>query len=377
VISAEKIADDFNKMARELAPQFLPNGFLSKSKQHWMASGIRDTGKSSSLFVNLTGPKIGRWRDMGNCGADEARGDMLDLLRLTQGLADAGAAFAEAKRMLGIHDPWTPEAKRADPAVLAQRAAEAQARAAAHEAELEKDRAAKARQAQRLWLSGAPIAGTPAEFYLRARELDKGMLEWPGSLRYHGEVWCAPLSVKVPAMLATILRADGVQVGTHRTFLANDARHGWGKIDSPNAKMVLGAMWGGFIPIHKGASGKPMAAMAEDDPVYVTEGIEDAICVRMMRPEARIIAAISLGNIGAILLPPAARRLVIVCDRDDNQAALDQLERSIAQQEARGLDVGMVMPPTECNGMKIKDMNDWLRAVNLEERDKRQRKGRA
>ena len=154
-----------------------------------------------------------------------------------------------------------------------------------------------------------------------------------------------------------IYRADGAQIGTHRTFLQN-GRRGWSKIDSPNAKMVLGNMWGGFIPIQKGSSGKPMAKMAEGEPVYVTEGIEDALVVRMMKPEARIIAAIALGNVGAIVLPPAARRLVIVADRDTKAKAQEQLERSIAQQQARGLDVRLVMPP-----VGIKDMNEWWVAI--------------
>jgi hypothetical protein len=85
--------------------------------------------------------------------------------------------------------------------------------------------------------------------------------------------------------------------------------------------------------------------------------------VRMMKPEARIIAAISLGNIGAIVLPEAARRLVVVCDRDDKPAAVDQLERSIGRQQARGLSVETVFPP-----VPHKDMNDWLRAWNAEVR---------
>ena len=110
------------------------------------------------------------------------------------------------------------------------------------------------------------------------------------------------------------------------------------------------------MPIHKGRSGVSMAQMAEGEPVYVTEGIEDAIAVRMAKPEARIVAAISLPNIGAILLPPAARRLVVVADRDDKAEAQDALERAIAQQQARGLEVSLVMPPPG-----FKDVNDWLR----------------
>ena len=156
-------------------------------------------------------------------------------------------------------------------------------------------------------------------------------------------------------MIAPLYLADGSHVATHRIYLQPCPRRGWTKLDVAKPKKVLGAAWGAFGPINKGASGKSMANMPADEPVYVTEGIEDAIVVRMARPEARIICAVSLGNIGAIVLPARARRLVIVADRDEKVAAIDALERSIAQQQARGMDVRLIMPPAD-----YKDLNDWL-----------------
>ena len=70
----------------------------------------------------------------------------------------------------------------------------------------------------------------------------------------------------------------------------------------------------------------------------------------------RIVAAISLANMGGIVLPPAARKLVLVCDRDTKPKAQEALERAIARQQARGLDVQLVLPPPP-----HKDMNDWLK----------------
>lgn len=356
MIEVREIAEKLNDQARSLAPELLPNG--QKSGNKWMASGIADTGKSASLYVHLSGPSIGHWRDCGNCPAGEERGDMLDLLRLKLGL-DAKGAVEEAKRRLGIVDQWSPgEAARPDPAERERRAREAAERAAARDAAEAAERERKARGARALYLNekSAPIAGTPVEAYLSNRGLQGGSA-WPGALRFHPEVWCKPEGVKMPAMLAPIYSAAGVHIGTHRTFLQRDARRGWCKIDSANAKMVLGNMWGGFIPINKGSSGKSMAQMPEGEPVYVSEGIEDALVIRMMRPGARIVAAISLANMGGIVLPPAARRLVLVCDRDDHPKAQEALERSIARQQARGLTVELVMPPAP-----HKDLNDWLKA---------------
>ena len=360
MISVAEIAERLNAQAASLAPDLLPNGHRAGNK--WMASGISDHGKSASLFVHLSGSRIGHWCDMGNAAPGEERGDMIDLLRLVLGL-DARGAVDEAKRRLGIQDEFTPGAAKPDAALLAARAEEARARAEARQADEDAEIAVKIRRAKALFLSGEALsAGSPADAYLQGRAI-RPLESWPGSLRWHPEVWCTPERCKVPAMLAAIYRADGSQVGTHRTFLQRDPKRGWVKIASPNAKMVLGTMWGGFIPINKGSSGKSMAKMAQGEPVYVTEGIEDALVVRMMKPSARVIAAISLGNIGAIVLPPAARVLVVVADRDPSAKAQEQLERAIAQQQARGLSVQLVMPPEMYDGEPLKDVNDWHRAI--------------
>ncbi|WP_324694579.1 DUF7146 domain-containing protein [Novosphingobium sp. RL4] len=376
VYSVSEIADKINGLARELAPDLLPNGQYNHNRTRWHFSGIADTGKSHSAYVELAGTKQGKWFDYGNAAAGEDKGDMLDLLRLKLGLADARAAVEEAKIRLGIVDDWKP----GKPALLppeerTRRAREAQERAERREDEAAAERAKAAKRAKSLYLGGVRIAGTGAEEYLKGRSLF--CEEWPGVLRFRDKVWYQDehRKMEVPAMLAAVYLASGEQVATHRTYLHRNSEMAWIKLQVPKPKKVLGKMWGGFIPISKGSSGKSMRDMPAGEPVYVTEGIEDALVVRMMMPDARIISAISLGNIGAIRLPAAARRLVIVADRDSKLKAQEQLERSIAQQQARGLEVRMVMPPEEHDGEAVKDMNDWLVAW-LKSRA-RQRKGAA
>ena len=354
MISVGEIAERLNNQAATLVRELLPNGRQAGVK--WMASGVADTGRSESLYVHLSGPKIGHWFDMGNAAPGEDKGDMLDLIRLRHGL-DAKGAIEEAKRLLGIQDDFRP-GQRAMPnrEEIERRQAEARERAHRRDQQAEDERTRKAKRAKQLYLSGAPIAGSPAERYLRGRAID--LPAWPGSLRYHNDVWCQDVRAKINAMLACIVTAAGVQIGTHRTYLDRDRDGRWAKLDVPNPKKVMGNMWGGFIPIAKGSSGKSMRDMPEGEPIYVTEGIEDALCVHMIKPEARVLAAISLANIGGLVPPPAARRLVIVADRDTNPKAQDALERSIAQQQARGLTVELVMPP-----VGIKDINDWWRSL--------------
>ena len=377
MIEVADIEQRLRDQVASLGPHLLPN---ARRDGHYLKVGSIDGEPGQSLVIELSGSKQGKWRDY----AADSHGDMLDLIEHTQGLADKRSAVAWAKDWLGIEDDFTPGAPvQLSAEEKAKRAEVARARAQRQQDEMERERIAKIRGARSLYLSGEmQVMRTPVDFYLRGRMLRPDPYEagpeaggkWPGVLRYHPDIYCKEARVKVPAMLAAIYLADGSHVATHRTFLRNDPEKGWSKLDVTQPKKVLGPMGGGFIPINKGSSGKPMSAMPDGEPVYVTEGIEDALVVRMMKPEARIIAAVSLGNMGAVILPPAVRRLVVVTDRDDgNEQAQDALERSIGRQQSRGLEVSLVVPPETVNGMPVKDLNDWLRALVWGARAKRVR----
>ena len=371
VVSVSEIADRLNARAGELARELLPNGRLSGNK--WICAGVHDSGSGSSMWVHLTGSKQGQWADAGNCPSDEEHGDMIDLLRHVRFGGNKGAAIAEAKRRLGIADEFTPAASRPSAADMARQAEARRARAEQRSEAEAKERAAKIRGAKALFLHGAArsIEGTPAEAYLLGRGIsagigkDGGATRWPGSLRYHPEVWNAERRLKLPALLAMIVTPLGQHVGTHRIWLQPSAgrafsgQAGWTKLDAEHAKKVLGTFWGGFVPVNKGASGKSMreafgGSGAGDEPIYMCEGIEDALVIRAKLPGVRIVCAVSLGNMGAIVFPAAARRLVVVADRDDKAPEVDKLERAIAQQQARGMQVSTVLPP-----VGYKDINDW------------------
>lgn len=360
--SVAEIAERFNALAKSLSKELLPNGHLSGN--HWMASGIDDTGKSASLYVHLSGPRIGHWSDAGNALPGEDRGDMLDLLALKRHGGDRKAAIADAKARLGIVDNWSKDAPRPSQAELQARAEQARQREEARAAEEAQERAGKMRGARALYLHEAakPIAGSIAERYLVNRGLSCEPLgEWPGSLRFHPEVWNREHRVKMYAMLGMVLAWDGsrqIHVATHRTYLQNCPRRGWTKIDGKNARMSLGPWGGGFIPINKGSSGKSMTDMHPDEPVYMAEGIEKCIAIRMKMPGARIISGLNLKNMGAVILPPQARRLVMVVDNDIDPREGAAMERAIARQQARGLHVQLVRPPAP-----YKDIDEWMIAV--------------
>jgi hypothetical protein len=355
VISVGELEARLRERAEELVAKLLP---AARREGNYLKVGSVEGDDGASLVVHLAGERRGRWQDF--AGTDH--GDMLDLIEASQRLAGKGEAVAWAKRWLGIADDWrrerppTPDERRAAAEATRKRTQARQQR------ELE-ERAGKIRGAKGLYLGrdSGPIDGTPAEAYLRGRLLEPAVTRpgtppsWPGVLRFHPAAWHGREQRKIPAMLAAAYLPDGSQVATHRTFLQDCPRRGWCKIDSDQAKLVLGPIGGAFIPVNKGSSGKSMRHMSEGEAIYCSEGIENALVVRMKKPDARIIAAYSVGNIGAIVLPPAAKRLVIICDRDENEKAQLALEQSIARQQARGVHVQICIPPPG-----IKDFNDWL-----------------
>lgn len=354
----DDIFDEFNRRAVELAKELLPNGY--RSGNYWMASGIADTGGSGSLAVHLSGGRIGHWTDHGTAAPGEDHGDMIDLLALKRWGGDRKAAIADARERLGKPLLFGRAAPKANPAELAARAAEARARAEKRQAEEEAELRGKIRNARALFLNekSVPIAGTPAERYLIERGLSAAPIgAWPGSLRFHPEVWNKEHRLKMPAMLACIVNAAGEQIGTQRTYLQQDGGV-WGKIPGKSARMIIGTMSGGFIPIHKGASGKSMRHAAPGEKVYGAEGSEKCLAIRMKMPGARICSLVSLRNMGAVVFPEAIGGLVWITDNPKDDRELARLERSIAEQQARGMTVQQVYPPRP-----YKDIDEWMIAV--------------
>jgi hypothetical protein len=336
------------QIGRECLPGALKDG-------NYLKAGSIGGERGGSLVLNLSGANRGMWRDW----SSNDQGDMIVLVERTMFGGDRGKAVAWLKSWLGLDD--------LDPARVQQVRAAAARRDAELEAEAAREAEAKKRGARALWLNGrADIAGTPAADYLAARGIrGEALGRWPGALRYHPEVWNRDAGIKLPCLVSQMILPTGEHVATHRTWLGRDARGVWGKADGAGvgvprgqAKKVLGKSRGAFVPLRKGASRRAMGQLVQPDTLYVTEGIEDALTVAMCKPEARVAAAYSLGNLAAIEFPPAIATIVLVADRDEGRAEQEALERAIARQQARGHQVRIVLPPPG-----IKDMNAWLLAT--------------
>jgi hypothetical protein len=352
VISVREIEMQARGRVEAIGRDCLPGAI--KDGQYLKAGSIGGE-RGGSLVLNLAGANKGMWKDWS--GTDQ--GDMIGLVERTKFGGDRGKAVQWLKSFLGLD--------HLDPGRIAQVRAEAAQADADMQAEAEKEAEAKKRGARSLWLNGTPsIEDTPAARYLDARGIRMGVLgHWPRSLRFHSEVWNRDAGVKLPAMVSQVILPTGEHVATHRTWLGRcPTTRTWVKADGAdlgvprgNAKKMLGKSRGGFIPLRKGASQQAMGRMRRPETLYVTEGIEDGLTVAMCKPDARVIAAYSLGNLGAIEFPPEIETIVLVADRDDGAQEQEKLERAIARQQARGHRVQLVLPPPG-----LKDVNAWLLA---------------
>jgi len=316
-----------------------------------------------SFYVHVSGPKAGRWQDH----ATAQHGDILDLIALSLG-CNLSDAVREARGYLGLQTLSPDDLRRRQEAAAA--AAARRQEAARADAERAARRAAGAKA---LWLSGqAALRGTPVAYYLRDRRaIDLAAIgRQPGALRYHpaclyqhtdpdtGEV----IEGQWPAMLAAIVNARGQITAVHRTWLAIGPDGRWDKAPLPKAKKVYGDYAGAWIPVWSGSGprgGKAvsLAQAPAGTTVYVTEGIEDALSVVALLPEVRVLAAISLSNLGGLALPPAVTRVVLVADQDEGPAARAALDRAVEQHRKAGRACAVWQ-----NRWGGKDINDALRA---------------
>jgi hypothetical protein len=111
-----------------------------------------------------------------------------------------------------------------------------------------------------LWDESVPIAGTPAEAYLRGRGIT--CLPGPEVLRFHPAVQHLKLKRKLPALIAQV--TGGVEPSRNFTWLSAD---GAAKADTEKAEQrrTLGSSKGGAVRLAEPIDGKPL---------IVGEGIE-------------------------------------------------------------------------------------------------------
>lgn len=317
-----------------LVPEILPGA--RRQGHEWVVGSVAgEPGGSMSIHAS-GGDKAGVWADF----STGETGDALDLVAAVLTRGDSKQAFKWALGWLGLSTCGTVRVQRAEVIPKTVRPV------------TDED---TRRKAQAMWLAGEPVFGTPAEAYFRARGINLGSFPRPPSaLRFLRELWCQEVSAKLPAIVAAITDGAGMHVATHRTWLSQ--QNGvWAKAPLRTPKKVLGQMRGGSIRLTRGASGKPLAEMPENEAVAIGEGIETCLSVAMVCPAFRVIAAVALSNMASVQLPPQCRRVLILADNDTALPAQRGLQHAVNTHIAAGREVNIARSPIG------KDFNDAIR----------------
>ena len=320
--------------AEAIARELFPAG--RREGREWRVGSLAGE-PGQSLGICIAGGKQGVWADF----AAGIGGDMLELVAQARYRGDKAQALRWARAYLGLSDRAAPEASAPPPPPPRVPASE-----------LSRDFSGKARA---LWLGGHPIAGTPAAAYLETRGIGLAALgRVPQALRFRPDTWCPERRVAAPAMLGAITRGGAI-IGCHRTWIEAGPAGRWMKAQIAAPKKVIGQVGGGFIPLWRGRSGKPLREAPEDDVLAIAEGIEDALTIALHMPEWRVIAAVSAGNMANLVLPRQLTDIVFAWDRDgDNPSVAAARERAVERLLRDGRSVREIRPPEG-----FKDFNAW------------------
>jgi hypothetical protein len=304
--------------------------------RHYLSAGVREgrywrvgdalNSPGRSMFVRLQvsedGRPAGKWSD----AATGEHGDLLDIIARTRNLRDFAAVKAEAQRFLAL--PQTQAAAAETSPVLP---------------------GASPASARRLFAAAKPIAGTPAEHYLRARGIRLTRLE-TRALRFHPRCfyWTGDHAPKQewPALLGAVTDASGEISGLHRTWIAS--------LDPPRVhdRRAMGHLLGRAVRF--GASGEVLVA---------GEGIETTLSLRQIMPAMPLAAALSSAHLGAIGFGPRLKRLYVLRDAD---AAGDHAFARLSERgDAAGVDVIDLFPKHEDFNTDLRRHGAGALAINV------------
>lgn len=299
---------------------YLPSG--RREGRYWMVGDVAGA-PGRSLYVRLfeTGRgAIGNWVD----AATGEHGDLVDLIRLNQRHGRLAETINEAERFLSL-----PPSASGDTSTSTTFAKPA--------------RAGSTSAAKRLFSASKPLTGSLAASYLRSRGINRAF-DLP-ALRFHPRCYYraneddAPGTPGAfPAMIAAVSDNDGVQTGTHRTWLDPT---GVKKAEIASPRRAMGNILGNAVRFG-----------TADDGLIAGEGIETMLSLHEVLPTMPMAAATSSAHLAGILFPPTLRRLYVARDRD---AAGDAAFGILTDRtQAAGIELVPLMPD-------LADFNDDLR----------------
>ena len=233
----------------------------------------------------------------------------------------------------GMSSVWTAQRRElmtpAERANMARRLAQAKGQ---REAQQRQQWADNAQRNAALWAKTVSVTdGDPVSMYLRRRGLAGPV---PEHLRLHPRLtyWDGGDRGTWPAMIAPLIRPDGVVLALLRTYLTADGS----KAPVPTVKKLTGAagpLAGACIPLHDPQHGV----------IGIAEGIETAQAAHLAS-SLPTVAAYCAANLAAYTWPPGVRRIVVFADADPAGAAAAQSLKARAMRA--GLSVAVMTPST-------------------------------
>lgn len=339
-----RLRDNIRALARDLFP-----GGSMDGADYCPLNHVRGDRKAGSMRITVAGSAAGRWVDF--VDADYLKGGPLNLVAYAlsgrpqidaQNAADVNEYCAA---FLGLRTDDAPYQRPAT-AQPEHRGQSAQART---DREHQQQRQQRKAHAFEVWRSAVTNDRFPIYSYLRGRKIAKVFdLKYPNDdcpFRFHKNLWCREVGRGLPAMVSKIGRA-GTFVGIHRIYLHQGPLE-WEKAALRNPKLTLGAYGGGCVEVWRGRQSLDVPlidARAHEIPI-ICEGIEDAALIASVDPDRRVLAAVSLTNIGEVWLPETIRTVMVAADRDDNMAARRALSNAVEKLRSRGLTVKLRFPP--------------------------------
>lgn len=352
------LAGELNARIRALVGALNLDG-RQEGHEYVALNPTRHDTKLGSFKICIGGAKQGTWKDFSSGDA----GDALDLVAYIKFGKNKREAIEWSRTWIGDPRPASAEA-HARP----RNGAFAPSRSAPGDRPVDLvDEANKFLRVNALWEECRPIKpGDMVDQYLKGRAIDLSKLgAVPKSLRFHSALWHGPSREKLPAMVAAIDGPRGEILAVHRTYLA---RRGAIVTKAPlgeQAKMVFGRYRGGCIRLWRGGSKEPLQKAPAGEFVGVSEGIEDGLSAALLKPELRIVCAISVSGMINLDLPKGINVTVLaqndpgdISARDNEDAAARMaIERAVKRWRLEGRTVRVARPPDG-----VKDWNDQLRS---------------
>lgn len=327
---AAELSERLAQNAQAVCRHYLPAG--RREGRYWMVGDVAGS-PGRSLYVRLFETErgaIGNWVD----AATGEHGDLVDLIRLNQRHGRLADTIEEAERFLSLPPSVSDDDRTAAPFAKPARAGSTTA-------------------AKRLFAASKPLTGSLANAYLRSRGITR--VSDLQALRFHPRCYYRAIEDDVPgtpgafpAMIAAVTDNDGVQRGTHRTWLDPS---GDMKANVASPRRAMGNILGNAVRFG-----------IADDVLIAGEGIETILSLREVLPIMPMAAATSSAHLAAILFPPTLQRLYVARDRDAAGDAAFGILTDRAQ--AAGIELVSLMPD-------LADFNDDLRqhgALALSER---------